>query len=237
MKNEIKKRLLKSHILSIFVFMLGYIYQAEAVEVENRNLQNNSLVIIGASYAQHWSPATLDGMKVINKGYAGQQTSEILERYETDVINLSPRVVIIWGYINDIFRSKPAEIDSKLLMVRKNIEAMVEMAKKNNIQPVLATEVTITNPDNWVEHVAEFVGRLMGKESYQDYVNSLVIETNIELKEMAAKNDIMVLDFQRLLSDEDGVRKRKYAKADGSHLSPAAYHALDVYMVDINFKM
>lgn len=235
MNTRVKLKLLQNHILGLIIMAL-FINYAQASDAVQKNVQNNSLVIIGASYAQHWNPQTLDGFRVINKGIGGQQTDEILARYETDVINFSPKVVIIWGFINDIFRSKPAEIESKLHVARKNIEAMVKMARDNNIQPVLATEVTITNPDNWVEHIAEFIGRLMGKESYQDYVNSIVIETNIWIKEMAAQNDIMVLDFQRLLSDEDGIRKRKYAKEDGSHLSPAAYQALDEYMVDVHFR-
>lgn len=216
--------------------MVSFMFQLQAAETEISHLQNNSLVIIGASYAQHWNPIMIDGMQVVNRGYGGQQTEEILARYEADVINLSPKVVIIWGFINDIFRSKPAEIDSKLFLARKNIEAMIKMAKDNNIRPILATEVTITTPDNWVENIAGFIGWLRGKESYQDNVNAFVIETNILLKEMAAKNDIMIFDFQRLLSDEDGTRKRKYAKADGSHLSPAAYQALDKYVAGVEFK-
>ncbi len=221
--------------MSVFFTYWVFVANVYALGIVNKNMQSDTLVIIGASYAQHWNPKKLSGLRVINKGSEGQQSHELLARFESDVVNAAPKAVIIWGFINDIFRSNPDEIESKIAEIRENISAMIELAKANNIQPILVTEVTITTPDNWVEHVAGLVGWLMGKTSYQEYVNKIVIDTNLWLKEMAAKNDILILDFQRHLSNEDGFRKRGFAKADGSHLSIAAYDALNEYTADMKF--
>jgi lysophospholipase L1-like esterase len=69
-------------------------------------------------------------------------------------------------------------------------------------------------------------GRLLGKESYQDYVNQRVMTTNAWLRSYARQEGVALLDIQPILSDRDGERRAEYAKADGSHLTAAAYQRL-----------
>lgn len=186
----------------------------------------SGLVVIGASYAKGWRPENVSGLKVINRGAGGEQTHEMLARFDQDVIAESPRAVIIWGFINDIFRSSREQIDITLAGSRKNLAAMVDKAVAAGITPVVATEVTVTTPAGLVEQLRGIVGRLMGKTSYQDYVNRHVRETNEWLRSFAAERKLVVLDLEKLLAEESGERKRQYATDDGSHLSPQAYEAI-----------
>ena len=208
--------------------------------IKSSEITNSGVIaIIGASYAQHWQPEMMAGLQVVNKGMEGEQTAEMLARFDKDVIGLPEvRAVVIWGFINDIFRTNDRSlIKSKLEQSRENIKKMVLMAKNNNIIPIVVTELTVTSPDKIMEHIAGFVGGILGKESYQQYVNGLVMDMNIWLRKYAVKEKILVLDFQQVLADSNGRRKREYAKKDGSHLNDKAYQALNKYVQMVDLKI
>jgi len=196
-----------------------------------RDTQNKKfrLVIIGASYAKGWTDLSSGKFVIVNKGVNGEQSFDILARFRTDVIDERPDFVIIWGFINDIFRSGREEIAPTLERTHRSITAMVELAKANGIKPVIATEVTIRGRSGVKEFIASWVGRLRGVESYQDYVNRGVLDTNRWIREYAREQGIPILDLQPLLADERGRRKKEYAVEDGSHLSAAAYKRLSEY--------
>lgn len=188
-----------------------------------------TLVIIGASYAKGLNPKNLAGYQVVNKGVNGEQSFEMLARFETDVVALKPDAVLIWGFINDIFRGDAVQIDQIVKRTRESTAAMVAMAKKAGITPILATEVTIRGREGWKEAAQELVASVLGKSSYQDYVNKYVRETNQWIREMAAQERIQLLDFEAVLADQRGVRKKEFSKPDGSHISEGGYEALIRY--------
>jgi len=191
------------------------------------------IVIIGASYAKGWSMSGIKDIRFLNRGVNGEQTSEMLSRFDRDVVSRKPEMVIIWGFINDIFRSSREEIEPKRMQIRKNIESMVQIAQGHGIRPILATEVTILGKDELRESVAGWIGGLLGKKSYQDYVNRNVIETNRWIRETAAHRNLILLDFQPLLSDSNYLRKKEYATPDGSHISPLGYDILTRYTEEV----
>lgn len=188
------------------------------------------MVIIGASYAKGWNPGKLGGHKIINRGIGGEQTHEVLARFDRDVAVPAVRTVIIWGFINDIFRSTPEEVKPKLVRSQENINAMIEKARQKGITPILATEVTLPMGDSWSDRVVGWIGALRGKQSYQDYVNGHVVEMNKWLRQLATDKQLMLLDFEKVLADsKNNRRKLEYATPDGTHLSPQAYDALTEY--------
>jgi lysophospholipase L1-like esterase len=189
------------------------------------------LVVLGASYAGGWNPDRLvAGCQVINKGIGGQQSFEMLARFETDVIAVRPDTVLIWGFINDIFRGNPEHIDQTLIRAQGSFTAMVELAKKAGIIPILATEVTVREKEGWKEGMAALVGKMLGKESYHDYVNKHVRRMNQWIREMALKEGILLVDIHAALSDARGERIKEYATPDGSHISEEGYHALTKFI-------
>jgi len=197
---------------------------------------SKTIVLIGASYAGGWKPQQpVAGYQIVNKGVNGQQTFEMLARFETDVVALKPDAVIIWGFINDIFRSDPAKMDQTLKRARESVQEMVATAKRSGITPILATEVTIRGKDGWKETIGELVGNMMWKTSYQDYVNGHVRATNRWIRDLAAREKIQLLDFETVLVDQQGVRRKELSKPDGSHISSQGYEALSRY-ADIHLK-
>jgi len=189
-------------------------------------MKSNTVVIIGASYAKGWNPSEVGGLKVINRGAGGEQTQEVLARFDKDVLVQAPRAVIIWGFINDIFRSSPEELDAKLIRARENLNSMIDKAQTKGIIPILVTEVTLPVGDGWLDQISAWVGALRGKKSYRDQVNGHVIEMNQWVRRVAAEKKLTVLDFEKVLADEKGRRRSEYTTQDGTHLSPQAYAAL-----------
>lgn len=188
------------------------------------------LVIIGASYAKGWNPESIAGLKIVNRGAGGEQTHEVLARFEKDAVSSKPRAVIIWGFINDLFRSSQDEIESKLVRTRANIVAMVDMARKHGVVPIVATEVTLPVPDGWLDRMMGWIGSLRGKQSQEQYINGHVQEINRWLRQYAAENRVALLDFEKVLADQSGGRKPEYTTQDGTHLSAKAYSALSSYV-------
>ena len=188
----------------------------------------NQVVILGASYAAGWHPKVA-GVTIVNKGVAGQETFQLRERFAADVVALSPRAVVIWGFVNDVFRAPRPQVASRLERTRANLREMIALARENGIEPILATEVTVRPPLAFSETVMAWVGWMLGKESYQDYVNGHVVVVNRWIRDLARTERLLLLDLEPVLADGSGIRRREFSKEDGSHISPAGYAALDAY--------
>jgi lysophospholipase L1-like esterase len=190
---------------------------------------NGPLVLLGASYAKGWQRDQLGGVTLVNKGVAGEQSFELLSRFDADVLKAGPRAVVIWGFINDVFRTPRAELSDGLARARESIATMVDRARAAGVEPILATEVTLAKPPGVREALATWVGWLRGKQGYQDYINSHVRDTNAWLREFARAEGLVVLDLEAALSDGSGMRVGRFATADGSHISAEGYAALTAY--------
>jgi lysophospholipase L1-like esterase len=187
------------------------------------------MVILGASYAKGWSPSGLPGVEIVNHGVSGEQSDEMLARFDRDVATLRPDSVVLWGFINDVFRAPKTDIAERLSRTKDNFGAMIGRARAAGIRPILATEVTIRHKAGWMDDAHARVGRLLGRASYQDYVNGHVREMNAWLRELARSEGLLLLDFESVVSGADGARRREYAQEDGSHISPNGYAAIDRY--------
>lgn len=188
------------------------------------------VVLLGASYAGGWKPAT-DDLRLLNKGISGNQSWEMLARFERDVLAEQPRAVIVWGFINDIFRSPPDRIDASIERARQSLAAIVAQARAAGVEPILTTEVTVRGKDTWSDWAASWIGWTLGKQSYQSMINRHVMATNDWLRNFARREGVLMLDLQPLLSDEAGLRRKEYAAADGSHISAAGYEAISDHVL------
>jgi uncharacterized SAM-binding protein YcdF (DUF218 family)/lysophospholipase L1-like esterase len=194
---------------------------------------HNTVVVLGASYAAGWPLQSIGDTRVINKGVSGQQSWELLERFEQDVVALSPRAVIIWGFINDVYRADRSALGDALARTQRSILAMIDRARATGIEPILATEVTIRGRLTMREDVASLVAGVLGKTSYQSYINRHVLDMNAWLREVARQRGLLLLDLQPVIAGPDGFRRRAHSAPDGSHISTAGYDALTQFAVPI----
>ncbi len=203
---------------------------SELVAVSRKCLQDRVVVVLGASYARGWNPSPV---ALINAGVSGEQSWEVRARYDRDVTPHRPDAVVIWGFINDIFRASWPEIDAAKQRVRESFESLVKQTVAIGAIPIVATEVTIRPAASFRERIAAWVNPLLGRPSYEDYVNRHVVDLNVWLRDFATEQRITLLDIQALLNAHDGQRAAEFANDDGSHLTPAAYDAITAYALPL----
>jgi lysophospholipase L1-like esterase len=189
------------------------------------------IVLLGASYLAAWSLTEIAGHPVINRGIPGDQTPAYLERFERDVVDLRPCAVVIWGIDNDVIRAPRGRTAEACWCVERNLEALVGLARAHGIEPILVTDLTLRPPARWYEWAAAIAGRLRGRQSYQSRINGHVLRLNDFVRELAARTGTHLLDLHPLVSARNGMRARRYAKRDGSHLTEAGYRVIDAYAV------
>ena len=218
---------------SAYGLLLGLVLVSMSPPASSNDASDTStschLVVLGASYAKDWPIQQLDSFEIVNRGIGGNQSFEMADRFESDVIALDPDGVIIWGFINDIFRADLSQMNAVKARIVASYEQMLAVAHENDISVILATEVSIREPAGITNWLAGIAGKLMGKTSYQTVINGHVSDVNRMLLSLAKSEDIDILDFQAVLSGQDGRRLKAYAVEDGSHLSITAYDALNRY--------
>jgi hypothetical protein len=76
------------------------------------------------------------------------------------------------------------------------------------------------------EQVADAFLSLFGRSSYQERVNSLIIQWNNWVREQVQRRRLVLLDFQRALADASDRRRPRYVVPDGVHLTKEAYDVI-----------
>lgn len=97
------------------------------------------VVFMGNSITEGWvktHPDFFTENKFTGRGISGQTTSEMLVRFQSDVINLKPQMVVIMAGTNDIARNNGIISHEHIL---QNIQSMCELAKFHKIKPVLCS--------------------------------------------------------------------------------------------------
>ena len=191
------------------------------------------LVLLGASYLASWPLSEVAGRPVINRGVPGGMTASYLERFQRDVVDLRARAVVIWGVDNDIIRAPLGGMDEACDAVERNLAALVARARAHGIEPILVTDLTIRPPASRLEWLAATIGWLRGREGYQQGINRRVQRLNAFVRAYTAANGVRLLDLHPLVSGPNGMRLRRYAKRDGSHLPDSGYQAINAYAVPL----
>ena len=189
------------------------------------------IVLLGASYLAAWRLTEIAGHPVVNRGIPGDQTPAYLERFQRDVVDVRPCAVVIWGVDNDVIRAPRGRTAEACWCVERNLESLVRLARSHGIEPILVTDLTLRPPVRWYEWAAAIAGRLRGRQSYQSRINGHVLRLNAFVRDLAARTGTRLLDLHPLVSARNGMRARRYAKRDGSHLTDAGYRVIDDYVI------
>ncbi|NLP09875.1 hypothetical protein GX408_05700 [bacterium] len=161
------------------------------------------VVLLGASITAHWDPARhLPGFRIINKGIDGQFASQLLLRFQHDVIDLHPKMVVIKLCEMNFAHQVPFSIS------RDNVKMMTALARANGIQTVVATVIPVTE-----------------RYDAQKKINQTIHAFNRWLGEYAAENQLILLDLAGPLSDAKGFLQPAYTD-DGVHPNLAGYERM-----------
>jgi lysophospholipase L1-like esterase len=166
------------------------------------------VVFLGDSITDKWPMAAAFGRKrYVNRGISGQTTSQMLVRFRADVIALAPKVVVILAGTNDIAgNTGPITLEE----IEGNFATMVELARAHGIRVVLSSVIPVHN------YTAASELTFPRRPPQQ------IAALNKWLKDYAAANGCVYLDYAAAMSDDKGLLRHELAE-DGLHPNAAGY--------------
>lgn len=188
-------------------------YAPENKRLLSMEQEGDRIIFMGNSITEMWPnyrPAFFKENNYICRGIGGQTTPQMLLRFRQDVINLSPKVVVLLAGINDIAgNTGPTPIK----MIYENIISMVELARYNEIEVVLCS----------VLPAFDFPWRTGLTPAPK------VIALNTLLEDYANVNKIVYVDYHSAMKDEhNGLRVPEFTTAnDLVHPNVAGYKVME----------
>ena len=178
------------------------------------------VVFMGNSITDCWAdtvPAFFADNNFVGRGISGQVSSQMLVRFQEDVINLHPKVVVICCGTNDIAQNNgPITLEHIL----HNIKSMCQLARANKIKPVVCSTLPAKG----------FKWRPDMKPAND------IIRLNEMIKAYAQENKIPYVDYHSVLKDEENGLPRKYSK-DGVHPNAQGYAVMESVILPILKKV
>lgn len=148
---------------------------------------------------------------VYNRGISAECTPKMLERFDTSVLALEPRNLVMLMGVNDLGQGIPEE------ETVSNIRQMI--AKTQAACPDTNIILQAVYPID--EQREAFYERFqLGKRT-----NAMIASLNEKLQALAQEMQVVYLDCTPLLADENGRLKKAYS-VDGLHPSVAGYQAV-----------
>jgi lysophospholipase L1-like esterase len=170
--------------------------------------KENRVVFLGDSITDYWKLSDyFPGKPYINRGIDGETTPQMLVRFQQDVIDLHPKVLVVLAGTNDIAGvTGPARNED----IEANYTSMAELARAHHIRVVFASLLPAHNytPES--------------KESFALRPRERILALNTWLKNYCARNSLVYLDYFSALVDGQGMLRRDLSD-DGLHPNAAGY--------------
>lgn len=168
------------------------------------------IVFMGNSITEFWVKKDSNFFRKNNflgRGISGQTSCEMLVRFRSDVINLHPQKVVILAGTNDI-----AENNGQISLehILGNIISMVELAKVNQIEPILCS-VLPAKVFSWRKTL---------------YPAPIIIKLNTMIERYAQEKGILYVDYHKAMKDAQGGLPEKYSP-DGVHPNLKGYQLME----------
>ncbi|MBL8228651.1 MAG: SGNH/GDSL hydrolase family protein [Bryobacterales bacterium] len=169
----------------------------------------NRVVFLGDEITEHWGmgrASFFPGKPYFNRGITRQTTAQMLVRFRQDVIGLKPKVVIIQAGTNDLASVMGPSTQGTMA---DHYASMVDLAKAHGIRVVIASLTPVCD---------------CGRKLTDRRPPGKIIGLNGWLKEFAAENQLVYLDYYSALVD--GRFFRKELTADGLIPNDAGYEKM-----------
>jgi lysophospholipase L1-like esterase len=170
----------------------------------------NRVVFMGDSITDAWGRSRgkfFPGKPYINRGISGQTTPQMLIRFRPDVIALKPEAIVILAGTNDIAgNTGPMTLED----IQNNLMSMADLAKANDIKVVLASVMPVSDSI---------------KPQTTRRPPEKIRALNEWMKDYAAKNGFVYLDYHSAMIDEKGMLRDELTY-DGLHPNDAGYELI-----------
>lgn len=181
----------------------------------NEIVKKPKAVLMGDSITDSWfkkDESFFAENNLVGRGISGQTTSQMLVRFRKDVLDLSPKYVVILAGTNDIALNN-GWIDLENIL--GNIKSMCELAKIHKIKPIVCS-VLPAYSYGWRKEL-----KPAGE----------IIKLNALLSEYAKSSRIPYVDYHSVLKDERDGLPEKYAP-DGVHPNNECYEIMEGILLD-----
>lgn len=180
----------------------------------NQTAEHNQVVLIGDSITEIYNSSDLfipytksTGRFVLNRGISGDTSDRLLERLESNALNITPSHLVILIGTNDIAKG----ID--ISVIENNIASIISLTKEKSPNTKIILQAIY--PVNY-----SISRSMVGSRK-----NSVIINLNKNLALLAEKEKITWLDLTEHLSDAEGNLLADYTY-DGLHPNAAGFNAI-----------
>ena len=167
----------------------------------------------GETVTVTFHPGFFSGNNYVDRGVSGQNTTQMRERFQKDIVDLNPKVAVIMGGTNDLAQGVTKQ------QILENLAAMAEMADAAGIKVVLCS-VTPCN-DNY--------SKLSPKNK-----GPHIIELNGMIKEYVASKGFTYCNYwPELVADDQLALHPDYRLYDNLHPGPDGYDKMEAIIKPI----
>ncbi|MBR4391575.1 MAG: capsular biosynthesis protein [Bacteroidales bacterium] len=173
------------------------------------------VVFMGNSITENWAyvhPEFFTEHNYLGRGIGGQTSAHMLVRFQSDVIDLHPKAVVIMAGTNDVAHNDYWVAPEQVV---NNVISMCTLAQANGIIPIISS----------ITPCIGFVWRKEIKDAGRTIVN-----INKELKTYAEANHLVYVDYHSALADEN-MGFPSALSDDGCHPNPDTYYLMEGLVV------
>lgn len=200
-------------VLVIYVLRLIKIstkLKAKQLAKFNVFANKNKTVFLGDSLTEFYQiEEFFHDFKVYNRGIASDTTTGVLERLDTNVIQIQPKKVFLQIGTNDYIRHNNEYIFNNIVKIVERLKAGIDDVK---------IYIISLYP---VNHKARFISRFFTTVRK----NKTIMLLNAKLKEYCDTTNIPYIDVYNTLTDEKGNLAKKYT-VEGLHISYEGYEVI-----------
>ena len=178
MNKPIKILIIALIVLCIIVFTFLFINKKEHTVVFIGDSITNYGTDSDYGFVNQFKKKYSSLIKIYAEGICGNETTDILERLDKDVIKHKPDVMYIMIGINDINNESRT-----LEEILQNMTKIIDIVKENNIEPVILNVTLIS-------------------EDFSNPKNIQVDKYNELLKNLAEEKQVKLIDVNTLLKNE-----------------------------------
>lgn len=183
-------------------------YREENARLKAPAPDEKRVVFLGDSITDNWPLAEyFPGKPYLNRGISGQTTSQMLVRFQQDVVALHPKAVVILAGTNDIAgNTGPMRLED----IEANYTSLAELAQANGIKVIFSSVLPV---HNYTPQSQDF---------FADRPPDKILQLNRWLSAYCPAHGCVYLDYFRAMVDDKGLLRKDLAD-DGLHPNQAGY--------------
>ena len=198
-------------IICLCVYIVNLKKPVEIQKEETIVLNDENYVLLGDSITEQYPVSDFfsSDTPIVNSGFSGYKTTDLLEILDQSVYKYNPSAVFIQIGTNDLYDGQVDEDDiyNNIIKITKNI-------KKN--RPYTKIYIESIYPINNEEN-DKINMHMVGSRNNKD-----IVDINEKLKDYCEESDVEYIDVYSELSDNKGDLKLDYT-IEGLHLTNEGY--------------